>query len=69
MMRYSGRRRGTILPGYIGGTSKLWNTVKSIGSDLDFGNLAALGNAYISAAQRDARAEGGLRAPKSFVAD
>ena len=69
MMRYSGRRRGTILPGYIGGTSKLWNTVKSIGSDLDLGNLAALGNAYISAAQRDARAEGGLRAPKSFVAN
>ena len=68
-MRYSGRRRGTILPGYIGGTSKLWNTVKSIGSDLDLGNLAALGNAYISAAQRDARAEGGLRAPKSFVAN
>ena len=36
--------------------------------DIDLGNIALLGNAYLTAAQRDARAEG-LRAPKSFVAN
>ena len=69
MMRYSGRRRGTILPGYIGGTNKIWNTVKSIGQNLDLENIIPTVTAYTTAAQRDAQAEGGLRAPKSFVAN
>ena len=68
-MRYSGRRRGTILPGYIGGTNKIWNTVKSIGQNLDLENIIPTVTAYTTAAQRDAQAEGGLRAPKSFVAN
>lgn len=69
MMRYSGRRRGTILPGYIGGTNKIWNTVKSIGQNLDLENIIPTVTAYTTAAQRDAQADGGLRAPKSFVAN
>jgi hypothetical protein len=44
-----------MLPGYLGGT--------------DFGNIVSLASAYITAAQRDARAEGGLRTPKSYVAN
>lgn len=69
MMRYSGKRRGNILPGYIGGTNKIWNTVKSIGQNLDLENIIPTVTAYTTAAQRDAQAEGGLRAPKSFVAN
>jgi hypothetical protein len=71
-----------MLPGYKGGTNKFWNAVKSAGNAVgsvltpigealgpNIGNIASLGNAYIMAAQRDARASGGIRAPKSFVAN
>lgn len=69
MLLDSGRRRGNVLPGYIGGTNKIWNTVKSIGSSLDWENIIPTATAFASAAQRDAQAEGGLRAPKSYVAN
>lgn len=82
MMKYAGKRKGNLLPGYLGGTSfwgKAWNTignglgnvrdaVNQLGNTIDIGNVATLGNAYLTAAQRDARAQG-LRAPKSFVAN
>lgn len=59
------RTPGSKTPGFL---SKLWGGIKNAGSGLDLGNIALLGNAYLTAAQRDARAEG-LRAPKSFVAN
>ena len=65
-MEYTGRRKGNVLPGYIGGTNKIWNTVKNIGSSLDWENIIPTATAFASAAQRDAQAEGGLRAPNSF---
>ena len=69
MMQYTGKRKGNVLPGYLGGTNKIWNTVKNIGSNLDWENIIPTATAFASAAQRDAQAEGGLRAPKSFVAN
>lgn len=56
---------GSKTPGFL---SKLWGGIKNAGSGLDLSNIALLGNSYLTAAQRDARAEG-LRAPKSFVAN
>lgn len=68
-MKEAGKRKGKILPGYLGGTvGKIWNWVKNVGSNFDIGTALPLINAYNIAAQRDARAEG-LRAPKSFVAN
>ena len=82
MLQYTGKRKRNMLPGYKGGTNKFWNAVKSAGNAIgsvltpigealgpNIGNIASLGNAYIMAAQRDARASGGIRAPKSFVAN
>ena len=56
---------GSKTPGFL---SKLWGSIKNVGSNIDLGNIAQLANAYSIAAQRDARAEG-LRAPKSFIAN
>lgn len=68
MLKESGKRKTNVLPGYKGGTS-FWNKIRSVGAGIipNIGNIAVLGNAYMSAAQRDARAAGGIRAPKSFV--
>ena len=46
--------------------SKIKGAIGNLGNNLDLGNLSLLANAYMTAAQRDARAEG-LRAPKSFA--
>ena len=78
-----GTNKYKCLPGFEGGTGfwgKAWKTVgngikdvrdavNQFGNIVDIGNITQLGNAYLTAAQRDARAEGGLRAPKSFVAN
>ena len=69
MMHDAGIRKDSIFPHYLGGTNKIWNTVKSIGQNLDLENIIPTITAYTTAAQRDAQAEGGLRAPKSFVAN
>lgn len=68
-MQYVGKRKGNVLPGYLGGTNKIWNAVKNIGQNLDLENVIPTVTAFTTAAQRDAQAEGGLRAPKSFVAN
>ena len=80
-MKEAGRRKTNLLPGFLGGTNKykclpgfeggtgFWGTINQIGNSIDLGNITTLGSAFINAAQRDARAEGGLRAPKSFVAN
>lgn len=78
-----GTNKYKCLPGFEGGTGfwgKAWNTigkglgdvrdaVNQLGDNIDIGNVLTLGNAFLTAGQRDARAEGGLRAPKSFVAN
>ena len=81
MMKEAGRRKTNLLPGFLGGTNKykclpgfeggtgFWGTINQIGNSIDLDNIATLGSAFINAAQRDARAEGGIRAPKSFVAN
>lgn len=69
MMQYTGKRKRNMLPGYKGGTNKFWNAVKNIGQNLDLENVIPTVTAFTTAAQRDAQAEGGLRAPKSFVAN
>ena len=69
MLQYAGKRKGDVLPGYLGGTNKIWDTVKNIGQNLDLENVIPTVTAFTTAAQRDAQTEGGLRAPKSFVAN
>jgi hypothetical protein len=54
---------GSKTPGFL---SKLWGSIKNAGSGLDFGNILTTADAFATAEQRKARAEG-LRAPKSFV--
>lgn len=69
MMKYTGRRKGNVLPGYIGGTiGNVWNKVKSGFQNLDISGMLPLINAYNIAAQRDARAKGIHRANSQSLA-
>ena len=57
---------GAKKPGLFG---KIKGVLGGLGGNIDLDNITTLGSAFINAAQRDARAAGGLRAPKSFVAN
>jgi hypothetical protein len=61
MLMFAGKRKEGDNSGYLGGTLRK--------AALGLENALPLINAYGIAAQRDARAEGGLRAPKSYVAN
>ena len=53
----------------VKGVGKGFGALGTVLSGLDFGNILTTANAYSIAAQRDARASGGIRSPKSFRAN